>query len=101
MPNRYLKLPDNLINEWPEVFSDLQVKTLPVEYLEKLKIEFYDGRVWEISIKSHVNEIDAQEFVKRLIGTLSEYSEEIKKIDFLLDTDQLKSDVENRTKKLL
>lgn len=100
MSDRYIKLPDDLIKEWPEVFSDLHVNTLPVEYLEKLKIEFLNGRIWEISIKSHISELDSKNFSKKLISTLSEYSEEIKKIDFVLDTEKLKSDVEQKTKKL-
>lgn len=101
MPDRYIKLPDKLIKEWPEVFSDLQVNSLPVEYLEKLKLEFHDGRIWEISIKSHADKSEVEVFVNKLISTLSEYSEEIKKVDFLLDTDQLKKDITNNTKNLL
>lgn len=101
MPDRYIKLPDNLIEEWPEVFSDLKIKSLPVEYLEKLKLEFHDGRIWEISIKSHVDQSEIELFVNKLISALSDYSNEIKKVDFLLDTEQLKLDIKETTKNLL
>ena len=67
MFKRSIELPDYIVSEWPEVFTDLHANTLPVEYLEKLKIEFYDGRVWEVAVKSRSDKESLDDFIKKLI----------------------------------
>lgn len=100
MSRRTIELPENIVEKWPEIFEDLHINTLPVEYLEKLKLEFYDGRVWEICVKSHTDQKSIDVFIKKLIEELSEYSDQLKTVNVLLDADKLKSDVKKQTKNL-
>ena len=98
MPNPLFKPPRHLVKEWPEVFEDLYMNTMPVAYLEIVHLEFANGRVWQIDIKEQMKELDADEIASRLLETLHEYKDEIKKLDFKVDIDRLKRDIGDSTK---
>ena len=101
MPKPLFRPPENLIKEWPEVFEDLYMNTMPVHYLEMLRIEFEDGRVWEINVQEQLSTTHSDIIADRLVDTFQEYREEIKKIDFKVNIDKLKTDVRNSSKKIL
>lgn len=101
MPNPLFKPPRHLVKEWPEVFEDLYMNTMPVAYLEMVHLEFANGRVWQINVKDQIHELDADSIADKLMKTLQEYKEEITKIDFKIDIDRLKKDISDSTKKML
>lgn len=96
MPKRLFRSPADLVNQWPEVFEDLYINTMPVAYLEMLRLEFHNGRVWEINVTEYAGELDAN----KLLEILQEYETEISKIDFRIDINKLKVDIQEQTKKL-
>jgi hypothetical protein len=77
------------------------MNTMPVHYLEMLRIEFEDGRVWEINVQEQLSTTHSDIIADRLVDTFQEYREEIKKIDFKVNIDKLKIDVRNSSKKIL
>jgi len=77
------------------------MNTMPVHYLEMLRIEFEDGRVWEINVQEQLSTTHSDIIADRLVDTFQEYREEIKKIDFKVNIDKLKTDVRNSSKKIL
>lgn len=97
MPNPLFKPPRHLVKEWPEVFEDLYMNTMPVAYLDLIHLEFNDGRVWEINVKTELTKNDPESIADILLNTLQEYKDEIKKIDFKVDVERLKSDIKNST----
>jgi len=101
MPNPLFRPPRHLVKEWPEVFEDLYMNTMPVAYLDTIHLEFADGRVWQIDIKDQLKEENPDAIADRLLETLSEYKDEIKKIDFKVDIDRLKKDIADSTNTLL
>jgi hypothetical protein len=101
MPNPLFRPPRHLVKEWPEVFEDLYMNTMPVAYLETIQLEFADGRVWKIDVKDQLTQEDPDAIANRLIETLTEYKEEIKKIDFKVDIERLKKDILDSTKSIL
>lgn len=101
MPNPLFKPPRYLVKEWPEVFEDLYMNTMPVAYLEMVHLEFANGRVWQIDIKEQIKDTDADKIADRLLDTMSEYKDEIKKIDFKIDIEKLKKDIGDSTKEIL
>jgi hypothetical protein len=101
MPNPLFKPPRHLVKEWPEVFEDLYMNTMPVAYLDTIHLEFADGRVWQIDIKDQLTQEEPDAIANRLIDTLTEYKEEIKKIDFKVDVERLKKDILDSTKTIL
>jgi len=95
------KPPRHLVKEWPEVFEDLYMNTMPVAYLETVHLEFANGRVWQIDIKEQLKDVDPDEIANRLLETLQEYKNEIKKLDFKVDIERLKRDISDSTKTIL
>lgn len=100
MPNPLFKPPRHLVKEWPEVFEDLYMNTMPVAYLETVRLDFVDGRVWEIDVKTELTKQTPDGIADMLIATLQEYKEEIKKIDFKVDVDRLKKDIKDSSKNI-
>jgi hypothetical protein len=100
MPNPLFKPPRHLVKEWPEVFEDLYMNTMPVAYLEHVHLEFRNGRIWQIDIKEQLTDEDADAVADKLIEMLQEYKEDIQKIDFKIDVDRLKKDIKDSTKDL-
>lgn len=101
MPNPLFRPPRHLVKEWPEVFEDLYMNTMPVVYLELVHLEFSNGRVWQIDIKEQIKDINADQVAQKLLETLQEYKDEIKKIDFKIDIERLKKDIQSETKNIL
>jgi hypothetical protein len=100
MPSPLFKPPRHLVKEWPEVFEDLYMNTMPVAYLDVVHLEFANGRVWEINIKEQIISSDLDAIATRLLDTLQEYKDEIVKIDFKVDVNRLKKDIGNSTKSI-
>ena len=86
------------MKEWPEVFEDLYMNTMPVAYLDSVRLDFTDGRVWEIDVKNELTKQTSENIADVLLNTLQEYKDEIKKIDFKVDIDRLKKDIVDSTK---
>lgn len=101
MPNPLFRPPRHLVKEWPEVFEDLYMNTMPVAYLEMVHLEFDNGRVWQIDIKSQLGEEQAEFIASKLLETFQEYKNDIKRIDFKIDVERLKKDIANSTKAIL
>lgn len=101
MPNPLFRPPRHLVKEWPEVFEDLYMNTMPVAYLDNIHLEFANGRVWEIDIGEQLKNASADDIAERLLNTLQEYKDEIKKIDFKVNIDRLKTDIMDSTKNML
>jgi hypothetical protein len=95
------KPPRHLVQEWPEVFEDLYMNTMPVAYLDFITLEFSDGRIWEIDIREQLKDSDADNVADKLLDTFREFKDDVKKIDFKLDIEKLKNDIENQTKNYL
>ncbi len=75
--------------------------TMPVAYVDKMMIEFTDGRIWEISVKDQLQKDNSDAVAKKLLKTLTEYKDTIKNLDFKIDVGLLKADIEKKTKKIL
>lgn len=97
MPNPLFKPPKHLIKEWPEVFEDLYMNTMPVAYLDLIHLEFANGRVWEINVKEQLKHEDPDNIADKLLETIQEYKGEIIKIDFKVDIERLKKDIRDST----
>jgi hypothetical protein len=100
MPNPLFRPPRHLVKEWPEVFEDLYMNTMPVAYLEHVHLQFRNGRIWQIDIKEQLTDDDADAVADKLLEMLQEYKEDIQKIDFKIDIDRLKKDITDSTQDL-
>jgi hypothetical protein len=93
--------PNHLVKEWPEIFEDMYMNTMPVAYVKSLRLEFQSGRVWEINVVEQLEDLSSDVLTDRIIETFNEYRNEITRVDFSIDVDKLKEDIINQTKDLL
>jgi len=89
------KLPKDVIDHWPEILKDVDIEVVPLEYLHSVRIQFTDGKIWEIDTKKNPENINLEEAIEDL---LEEYEDAIANVDFRLDTEKVKEDIQNRTR---
>lgn len=73
---------------------------MPVAYIEFIRLEFSNGRIWEIDIQDQMAESQTHIISEKILETFQEYKEEITKVDFKIDISRLKSDISKSTKRL-
>ena len=49
-------LPDDVIENWPEVFGEVKLNVVPLGYLQTVIFRFKDGRIWEIKITNIITD---------------------------------------------
>jgi len=96
--DRDSKLPDDVISHWPEVFADLDVQVVPLEYLHSVRVFFADGKIWDIDIQKSKKETSVDKLEDTLEELFTAYDDVITNVDFRLDTVRLKKDITSRTK---
>ena len=94
-------LPPDVIDQWPEVFNDLDVKAVPLAYLHSMRITFKDGKVWDLNIAAHVKKSGAENLEEHLEELIEAYEEVIEHVDFRLDVEKVKKDIIKKTNKFL
>ena len=92
-------LPPEVVNKWPDVFGDVVVRAIPLEYLHSLRVRFNNGKQWDIAVD--VNKNPAKQLEKTLRELFHTYDSSIKHVDFKLDTDRVKKDVQKSTNRFL
>lgn len=95
------KFPQDVIDLWPEVFSEIDLNVIPVRYLDTITIEFTNKEVKEIKLTKIHPDASWIEFEKRLKEVLLSYEKEIDNVDFKLDTERIKKDIIKKTNEFL
>jgi hypothetical protein len=99
MPKSLSKSSKHLIAEWPEVFEDLYINTLPLEYIDLIKLEFVNGRLWEFNLKDHIIE-NSESLEKLVVDSFRDFENEISKLEIKINIIKLKSDIINQSKNI-
>jgi hypothetical protein len=94
-------LPKDVIKGWPEVFGEVHLNVLPLRYLHTVLVNFKDGKTWEIKITAKTRREGWDSFNENLADLISTYKENLDNIDFKLDTDRVKTDVQRSTQRFL
>ncbi len=96
------RLPQSVIDKWPEVFKDIDIQAIPLKYLHSIRVIFQNGKIWDVLIK---DDPKVSNPLTRLENTLQElfktYDSSIKHVDFRVDTDRVKKDIQKRTRGFL
>jgi beta-xylosidase len=90
-----------MVKEWPEVFEDLYMNTMPLAYLEVINLEFANGRVWQINVREQMTNSNLDRMSDKLLDILQEYKKDIIKIDFRINVLRLKEDIAKLTSSIL
>jgi hypothetical protein len=93
--------PKEAIAYWPEVFGEVTLTVLPIRYLQTVLVHFKDGKTWEIRVTAYTKRAGIDSLEKSLTEMFNEYKENIREIEFKLDTTRVKKDVEKATLQFL
>ena len=58
---RKKQLPKEVIDHWPEVFKDVHIDVVPLEYLNSVRVEFTVGKICDIDINTDKKPVKALE----------------------------------------
>ena len=94
-------LPKEVIECWPEVFGEVKLRVLPLRYLHAVLITFKDGKTWEIKVTLETQRKGWDSFEESLSELFKTYERKIVDVDFKLDTDRIKKDIEKGTQRFL
>ena len=97
MGHRNLKLPEDVIRHWPEVFKNIEVKTIPLEYLQSINVTFKNRKKWIIDCSPTVSQ---KRFENDIRNLFKQYGPEIRSVDFAIDSQRLKKDIQQGTQKV-
>lgn len=96
------KFPKDVIEHWPEVFGEITLNVVPIQYLESITVTFKNKKIWEINLRDKEEaKNDWDSFERHLKEMLSSYESEIDNVDFKLDTERVKRDMITTTNKFL
>jgi hypothetical protein len=94
-------LPKDVVDLWPEIFGEVTLNVVPLIYVHTIEITFKNKKVWEIDFRKNLKSRNWDTFEEGLKEIISQYEDEIAEVDFRLDTDLIKKDITQRTKKFL
>lgn len=91
----------NIVDQWPEIFEDVDLSAVPLPYLHSVMITFKDGKQWNVILKELDRNSSDGNIPKNLYEFFQTHEEQIEHIDFRLDVEKLKKDVIKSTNKFL
>ena len=94
------KLPPEVVEHWPEVFEDLEIKAIPIDYLNSINIYFTDGRSWVIDIDEKYT-TGSESVEDALEEFFDQYDDLIESVEFSLNAVKVKRDIQSRTKRFM
>ena len=101
MTRKGRNLPKDVIAHWPEVFGEVHLNVMPLRYLHTVLVNFKDGKVWEIKITTKVKSEGWPAFERHLSQLCKDYEDKINDVDFKLNTEQIRKDMEKLTQQFL
>lgn len=98
------ELPKETTDSWPGILDEIEIKVVPVEYINSVEVQFTDGNTWSIEIakdETQDSEQAAAELEESLESLFEEYEDVIEGVNFILDVDKVKEDITERTKSFM
>lgn len=93
------RLPEDIVAHWPEVFKDIDIHTVPIDYLSTIRVEFKEGKIWEIDCNAKRS--TGSNLDEALSDLFEEYGDSIENIDFRLNSGKIKRDIQKKTRAFL
>lgn len=94
-------LNQDIVDQWPEILSDVDLSAIPLYYLHSVVITFQDGNQWNVVLKKEHKEGSGEKFTETLNELFGNYEQQIQHVDFRLDVSKLKKDVTKTTSKFM
>lgn len=90
-----------LLDQWPEVFEDIEINVIPIVYLDKVTVKFTSGMKWEVNVKDYLEEYNPEKIESMLWELYEEYKDDIAGFEYYFDVEKLKKDLSKLSNKLL
>ncbi len=94
-------LNQDMIDQWPEILSDVNLSAIPIFYLHSVVITFKDGNTWNVVLKKEHKESSGEKFTETLNELFQNYEQQIQHVDFRMDIEKLKKDITKTTNKFM
>lgn len=91
----------NIIDQWPEIFADVDLSAVPLPYLHSVMITFKDGKNWHIVLNSVDKNSEDGNLPRNIYEFFQLHEDSIEHIDFRIDVEKIKKDVIKSTNKFL
>lgn len=101
MLNPDKKLPANIVNIWPEVFSEVSLNVIPIEYLQSISFSLKNNNTLKFVITPEDRALSWMELNGKLVEISREYKNIIEGVDFKMDSKKIRRDIERSTKQFL
>jgi protein associated with RNAse G/E len=93
--------PKDVVDQWPEIFGEVAIKAIPLDYTRSMRIIFKNGNEWNINIAAHAKTSGLDYVEMQLQELLDTYEDSIEHIDFQLDVNKVMKDAIKTTKSFL
>jgi hypothetical protein len=96
------KVAPEVVEHWPEVMDNIDIRVVPIQYMKAVEISFVDGKTWVMDLDHELiqeqEEAAAADLEESLEELLDEYQDAIEGVNFVVDIAKVKQDVTRRTK---
>lgn len=94
--------PSDIVDQWPEIFSDINLFYIPMEYVNNIVISFTNGKEMIIEIeKNSKKKSDRKNLEKYIENFFKKFNDEISDIDFDINISKIRKDAESFSKTLM
>ena len=93
-------LPKDINDTWTEIFEDIEFNAIPIEYIHSIDVVFKNKKIWSIEVEKKLSARSWNDFEIEVREMLGLYKNEIEHVNFKLDTERLKLDITDSTKKI-
>lgn len=77
----------------------MEIKAVPLAYVKSIVVTFVDGNTWELDVLKE--ELEAEDTEELLDSIVDEYDDEIDTIEFRLNMEKVKEDIQESTERFL
>lgn len=91
------------MQKWEDLFEDIEYTDIPLEYVQRMVIHFRNGEKIDLRIKELVeeNNLDYTRLEKQLDSKLERVEDQVKFVDWHLDSKKAADVVQDATDKIL
>ncbi len=92
-----------ILQKWEDLFEDVEYQDIPLEYVQRMVLHFKNGEKIDLRIKELVeqNDLDYVELERQLDSGLERMEQQVKFVDWHLDSKKAADVVQDATDKIL
>lgn len=91
----------NKNDDWNEIFDNVEMTFVPIEYISKITIKFDNNVIWDINIDDSRKKQPLKQIEESLDELFQEYEDQIVTIDYKIDLERIKQDLGKRVYRFL